>query len=243
MATTTGGVGRGARRRVLKVILLGNPGVGKTALLAQFLTNKFTTVYKATIGADFHAKDMYIDGKNCTLQVWDTAGQERFQSLGSAFYRGTDCCALVFDVNVQRTFDDLNMWHLEFITQSEPADPVTFPFVLIGNKIDTAEQRLITQKQAQDWCASKGDIPYIETSAKSSHNVREAFELITRKALKHEDETTLTMPAVNLDDSRIDLHSPQQPLHSTASTSTESQPPTTTSPSSSLSAVSNYCSC
>ncbi|KAK1565675.1 hypothetical protein Q3G72_032333 [Acer saccharum] len=68
--------------------------------------------------------------------IWDTAGQERFQSLGVAFYCGADCCVLVYDVNVKKSFDNLNNWQEEFLIQASPSDPENFPFVVLGNKID-----------------------------------------------------------------------------------------------------------
>ena len=69
-------------------------------------------------------------------QIWDTAGQERFQSLGVAFYRGADCCVLVFDVTQPSTFKTLDSWRDEFLIQASPRDPENFPFVLLGNKVD-----------------------------------------------------------------------------------------------------------
>ncbi|XP_056851293.1 LOW QUALITY PROTEIN: ras-related protein RABG3a [Raphanus sativus] len=105
------------RRTLLKVIVLGDSGVGKTSLMNQYVHNKFSQQYKATIGADFVTKELQIGDKLVTLQIWDTAGQERFQSLGAAFYRGADCCALVYDVNVAKSFDSLETWHEEFLKQ------------------------------------------------------------------------------------------------------------------------------
>ncbi|CAK9051914.1 unnamed protein product [Durusdinium trenchii] len=88
-----------AKKKVLlKVIILGDSGVGKTSLMNQYVNKKFTNQYKATIGADFLTKEVMIDDKLVTMQIWDTAGQERFQSLGVAFYRGADCCVLVHDL-------------------------------------------------------------------------------------------------------------------------------------------------
>ncbi|GKV32472.1 hypothetical protein SLEP1_g41076 [Rubroshorea leprosula] len=105
------------RRTLLKVIVLGDSGVGKTSLMNQYVHKKFSQQYKATIGADFVTKELQIDDRLVTLQVWDTAGQERFQSLGVSFYRGADCCVLVYDVNVMRSFDTLDNWHEEFLKQ------------------------------------------------------------------------------------------------------------------------------
>jgi Ras-related protein Rab-7A len=84
---------------------LGGAGVGKTSLLNQFVNREFTAQYKATIGSDFSSKQLDVDGKFVTLQIWDTAGQERFQSLGPTFYRGTDCCILVYDVTRPASFE------------------------------------------------------------------------------------------------------------------------------------------
>ncbi|KAK0608662.1 hypothetical protein LWI29_034000 [Acer saccharum] len=87
---------------------------------------KFSQQYKATIGADFVTKEVQIDDKLVTLQIWDTAGQERFQSLGAAFYRGADCCVLVYDVNVLKTFETLDNWREEFLKQADSGVP---PFI------------------------------------------------------------------------------------------------------------------
>ena len=110
------------------------------------MNKKFSASYKATIGADFLTKEVLVDDRLVTMQVdqpsdiygghrlrvgklWDTAGQERFQSLGVAFYRGADCCVLVYDVNNSKSFDTLDSWRDEFLIQASPRDPENFPFV------------------------------------------------------------------------------------------------------------------
>lgn len=80
-------------------------------------------------------------------QLWDTAGQERFQSLGVAFYRGADCCVLVFDVNNSKSFDALDSWRDEFLIQASPRDPDNFPFVVLGNKIDVEESKRVVSSR------------------------------------------------------------------------------------------------
>ncbi|KNA22458.1 hypothetical protein SOVF_033980 [Spinacia oleracea] len=127
------------RRKLLKIIILGDSGVGKTSLMNQFVNKKFSNQYKATIGADFLTKELQFEDRLFTLQIWDTAGQERFQSLGVAFYRGADCCVLTYDVNVMKSFENLNRWREEFLLQASPSDPDNFPFILLGNKIDSFE--------------------------------------------------------------------------------------------------------
>ncbi|KAL9266815.1 Ras-related protein [Drosera capensis] len=184
------------RRMLLKVIILGDSGVGKTSLMNQFVNRKFTNQYKATIGADFLTKEVQIDDRLFTLQIWDTAGQERFQSLGVAFYRGADCCVLVYDVNVMKSFENLNRWREEFLLQASPHDPENFPFVVLGNKLDVdgGNSRVVSAKKAKAWCASKGNIPYFETSAKDGTNVEAAFECIAKNAVKNEPEEDIYLP-------------------------------------------------
>lgn len=176
-----------AKKKVLlKVIILGDSGVGKTSLMNQYVNKKFTNQYKATIGADFLTKEVMIDDKLVTMQIWDTAGQERFQSLGVAFYRGADCCVLVHDLTVPKTFESLEVWRDEFLIQASPRDPDNFPFVVLGNKADLESKRKVTAAKATQWCKSKNSIPYHETSAATAQNVEVAFQEIARRALKQE---------------------------------------------------------
>jgi len=177
------------KKILLKVIILGDSGVGKTSLMNQYVNKKFSNQYKATIGADFLTKEVMVDERLVTVQIWDTAGQERFQSLGVAFYRGSDCCILVYDVNVAQSFEHLDSWREEFLSQAAPRDPEKFPFVVIGNKIDLEHQRVVSNKRATAWCQSK-NIPYFETSAKEAIHVDQAFQMVAKLALQQEREET-----------------------------------------------------
>ncbi|KAM7295513.1 hypothetical protein ISCGN_025013 [Ixodes scapularis] len=180
-----------SRKKVLlKVIILGESGVGKTSLMNQYVNKKFSNQYKATIGADFLTKEVMVEDRLVTMQIWDTAGQERFQSLGVAFYRGADCCVLVFDVTVPASFKALESWRDEFLIQASPRDPENFPFVVIGNKVDL-DNRGVSTKRAQGWCQSKNGIPYFETSAKEALNVEQAFQTVAKNALAQETEVEL----------------------------------------------------
>jgi len=176
------------KKTLLKVIILGDSGVGKTSLMNQYVNKRFSSQYKATIGADFLTKDVMIDDRLVTMQIWDTAGQERFQSLGVAFYRGADCCVLVYDVTNPNSFKALDSWRDEFLIQASPRDPENFPFVLLGNKIDMDATRGVSAKRATSWCQTKNEIPYFEVSAKEAVNVEQAFQAIARDALRREDK-------------------------------------------------------
>ena len=166
------------RKYLLKVIILGDSGVGKTSLMNQYVNRKFSSQYKATIGADFLTKEIAIGDRLVTLQIWDTAGQERFQSLGCAFYRGADCCILVFDLTNSITFGNIGNWKDEFLLCCNPSDPDKFPFVLLGNKADM-ENRVITYQRAQAYALKHG-LNYFETSAKTGANVERAFQKVAQ---------------------------------------------------------------
>lgn len=175
------------KKALLKVIVLGDSSVGKTSLMNQYVNKRFSNQYKATIGADFLTKEVVIDERVVTMQIWDTAGQERFQSLGVAFYRGADCCVLVYDTTAPNTFKNLESWRDEFLIQASPRDPEHFPFLVLGNKVDL-ENRAVSTKRAQQWCTTKNDIPYFETSAKEGINVDLAFQTIAKNAIAQETE-------------------------------------------------------
>ncbi|XP_038180005.1 LOW QUALITY PROTEIN: ras-related protein Rab-7a-like [Arvicola amphibius] len=181
-----------SRKKVLlKVIILGDSGVGKIWRMNQYVNKKFGDQYKATIGADFLTKAvMMVVDRLVTMQICDTAGQEWFQSRGVAFCRGADCCILVFDVIAPNTFKTLDSWRDEFLIQTSPRDPENFPLVVLGNKTDL-ENRQVATKRAQVWCYSKNNIPYFESSAKQAINVEQAFQTIARNALEQETEVEL----------------------------------------------------
>ncbi|KAG5507626.1 hypothetical protein JKF63_06575 [Porcisia hertigi] len=202
------------KRQLLKIIILGDSGVGKTSLMHQYVNHMFDNRYKATIGADFLSKDIEVNGRVVTLQIWDTAGQERFQSLGSAFYRGADACILVFDVTQQDSFAHVGSWLEEFSIQAGRRDSV-----LVGNKTDLEDRRQVSNKTVQAWCAKQNaeaanannsagagdgstpEMKYFEASAKENAGVEDAFIAVAQLALakKATIEESAPMPqTVNL---------------------------------------------
>ncbi|CCW62560.1 unnamed protein product [Phytomonas sp. EM1] len=203
------------KRQVLKIIILGDSGVGKTSLMQQYVNHRFDNRYKATIGADFLSKDIEINGQVVTLQIWDTAGQERFQSLGSAFYRGADACILVFDVTQTESFAHLSSWLEEFSIQAGSRDSV-----LIGNKIDLEERRRVSNMTAQMWCAKQNmnnsttsnvascEMKYFEASAKENIAVDDAFLAVSVAALARkvatEEEVVERPETILLSSNRIE---------------------------------------
>jgi Ras-related protein Rab-7A len=115
----------------------------------------------------------------------------------------------VYDVTNANTFKTLDSWRDEFLIQASPRDPENFPFVVIGNKIDL-ENRQVPARRAQNWCESKNNIPYFETSAKEAINVEQAFQRIAKDALAKESDD-IYKPQVNtVPDIRLDQNQQQK---------------------------------
>ncbi|KAL5495855.1 hypothetical protein ACEPAI_1319 [Sanghuangporus weigelae] len=130
--------------RTIKLVIIGDSGVGKTSLRNQYITGKFSTGYRATIGTDFITKTLphyQNSDESVTLQIWDTAGQERFSSLSTAFFRGADAALLMFDVNRPETLHALAKWWETFKTYAPVPDEEAEEFccVVVGNKVDLVE--------------------------------------------------------------------------------------------------------
>jgi len=184
------------KKKFLKIMILGNAGVGKTSILERYVNKSFTGNYKVTIGADFLTRDLEIDGNKIKLQVWDTAGQEKYRSLGVAYYRGADACMLVFDVTDKTTFKDLDKWVEAFFSQLPEDKQKNFPVILLGNKSDKPE-RIVSNEMAKKWCAEHDNMPFYETSAKTNLGLEEAFENIARMSMKRSQGDDITMSPKN----------------------------------------------
>ncbi|ODV61987.1 Rab family GTPase SEC4 [Ascoidea rubescens DSM 1968] len=155
---------------IMKLLLVGDSGVGKSCLLLRFVEDKFNTSFITTIGIDFKIRTIEINGKRIKLQVWDTAGQERFRTITTAYYRGAMGIILVYDVTDERTFQNIKNW---FATVNQHANDDS-QLMLVANKCDETETRVVTREQGESLAAELG-IPFIEASAKSNENVDEIF--------------------------------------------------------------------
>ncbi|KAG9311170.1 P-loop containing nucleoside triphosphate hydrolase protein [Chiua virens] len=132
----------------VKLVLIGASGVGKTSLRTQYISGRFSTGYRATIGADFIAKTLPHPTRPddvVTLQIWDTAGQERFSSLSTAFFRGADAALLMFDVNRPESLTALKKWWQEFRERAPlyDEDLEDYCCVVVGNKTDLVNSKSI----------------------------------------------------------------------------------------------------
>ncbi|KAI8107772.1 hypothetical protein M9434_004716 [Picochlorum sp. BPE23] len=156
---------------LIKLLLIGDSGVGKSCLLLRFSEDSFTNSFITTIGIDFKIKKIQIDGTWIKLQIWDTAGQERFRTITSAYYRGAMGILLVYDVGDANSFKNIRNW-MKNIEQHASVNVVKG---LVGNKCDISEgERAVSKSQAQELADEYG-IPFYETSAKTGENVENVF--------------------------------------------------------------------
>jgi Ras-related protein Rab-1A len=156
---------------VEKLLLVGDSEVGKSCLLSRFVEDSFTfsSGFTPTIGVDFMVRTVEVNGNAVKLQIWDTAGQERFQPITRSYYRGAQAILIVFDVTNIESFNNVRKWLQEIDMFASD----TVIKILIGNKCDEPN-RQVDLAQACELAESLG-MPYIETSAKNSTNVEQAF--------------------------------------------------------------------
>lgn len=161
---------------LFKLLLIGDSGVGKSCLLLRFADNSYTESYISTIGVDFKIRTVDIDGKTVKLQIWDTAGQERFRTITSSYYRGSHGIIVVYDVTDQESFNNVKQWFKEIDRYA--TEGVTK--LLVGNKSDLTAKKVVDYDVAKEFADSMG-VQFLETSAKDSTNVEQAFLAMARQ--------------------------------------------------------------
>lgn len=181
---------------LLKIVLIGDTGVGKTNLLSRFSRDQFNPDSKSTIGVEFATKTLEIDGKTIKAQIWDTAGQERYRAITSAYYRGAIGALLLYDISASLTFNSLSRWLKEL---KENADS-NMVVMLVGNKCDLTETRAVTTDEGVEFAKSE-NLMFIETSARESTNVQEAFMNLIKEIVNR-------LAASDMDAENVDATSP-----------------------------------
>jgi len=155
--------------------LIGDSGVGKTCILFRFSEDAFNTSFISTIGIDFKIRTIELEGKKIKLQIWDTAGQERFRTITTAYYRGAMGIMLVYDVTNEKSFENIKNW----IRNIEEHASNDVEKMVLGNKCDITERRQVSKERGEQLAIEYG-IKFLETSAKASINVEEAFFTLAR---------------------------------------------------------------
>ncbi len=180
---------------VLKVLLIGDGGVGKTAIRERYLGNGFDTEYMLTIGADFAKRDDFVYGTPVRYQIWDLAGQERFDGVREVYYKGAIGALLVFDVTRLDSYFNIPKWVKELWANNGRSK---VPIVIVANKIDmrgsenqtiSSEQgRLMAEKLTKITSPEGFACNYIETSAKTGVKINDAFSLLGENIMKYTEK-------------------------------------------------------
>lgn len=170
---------------LVKLLLIGDSGVGKSCLLLRFTDDSFTTSFITTIGIDFKIRIFELDGKRIKLQIWDTAGQERFRTITTAYYRNAMGILLVYDVTDESSFNNIRNW-IKNIEQ-HASDNVNK--ILVGNKADMDQSKRAVSTERGQALADEYGIKFFETSAKTNINVEQAFFSIAKDIMKRLSET------------------------------------------------------
>ena len=165
------------RCREVKVVLLGDTGVGKSSLAQRYVTNTFKPYCESTIGASFMSK-MILDETRAPLklQIWDTAGQEKYHSLAPMYYRGAAAAILVYDITKRTSLDKLKEWVRELQSQG----PEHIVLCIAGNKSDLDGKRAVPSDDAAAYAAEIGAV-FAEVSAKDDTNVSALFSDLVKR--------------------------------------------------------------
>ena len=183
-------------KHLVKILLIGESGVGKTCVLQRFNKGDFLVNHLTTIAIDFKMKIYEINGVKLKMQIWDTAGQERFNTLTANFFKAAQGIILVYSVTDANSFQAINKW----INQIQNNSPKNVKILLVGNKVDLENDRVISSEQGTE-CAKKFGLEHMETSAFTGQNVNEVFHKIGEMMLKD----------IQMEESQIQANQPKMP--------------------------------
>ena len=154
-----------------KIIVIGDSAVGKSSLTLKGTKDHFKDFYTPTIGFEFLSFNIRIKDKIVKLQIWDTCGQEVYRSLISSFYRNSSLAIIVYAIDDQESFDNLESWLDEIKSQTHPY----LKIFLIGNKVDLEDKRVIDKAVAEELVKDHKIDLFLETSAKTGYNAQKLF--------------------------------------------------------------------
>ncbi|XP_028395874.1 ras-related protein Rab-8A-like [Dendronephthya gigantea] len=168
---------------LFKVLLIGDPAVGKTCILCRFANDEFKTTHLSTIGIDFKMRTFNVEGSRIRIQMWDTAGQERYETITTQYYRRAQGIMLVYDITRRKTFDNIQKW-IHYVEEHAGSEVKT---LIIGNKCDVGENKRQVSYGEGEKLSQKYGIPFFETSAYSNVNIEKAFAEMCQLILGHVD--------------------------------------------------------
>jgi len=168
------------KTKVLKTLIAGEGGVGKTTLLHRYIEGVFMKDTKMTIGVEFHLKELIIDDTKVLLQIWDFGGQERFRFLLKSYAKGAKGAVIMFDLTRPLTLENIEDW--VNICRGDQPD---FPIIFVGSKTDLTEFINIEEDFILEILDKYNLFNYIRVSSKTGQNVEFTFELLAREIIKY----------------------------------------------------------
>lgn len=197
---------------LFKIILIGDSNVGKTCVVQNFKSGVFSERQQNTIGVDFTVRTVDIEGKRVKMQVWDTAGQERFRTITQSYYRSAHGAMIAYDITRRPTFDSVTHW----IQEVEQYGAANVVLVLIGNKCDLESERQVRFQEACCLAKEKGVLAALETSAKESQNIEDAFMMMARELLSRNGLSVQQGDAESSRSSHVLLRTNSRPVNGAA---------------------------
>ena len=180
----------------ISIIMVGDTSVGKSTLMKKFISGQFSDSLAPTLGIELYKKEITIDEKQYLYRIWDTCGQERFRSLSKSYFRNSDGIMLLFDLNSQSSFDNLNSWFIS-IKESGAED---IPLILVGTKCDLYNN--ITEETISNFVSQNKTIQkYFKCSAKENIGIEEPFielgKLVVKQILPSRERTNSKLKIKN----------------------------------------------
>ena len=167
-----------------KIIIVGDSGVGKSCLSIRASRNYFEDFYSPTVGFEFLTFNVKVEDQNIKLQIWDTCGQEVYRSLISSFYRSASLAIIVYSIDSEESYKNIEKWLNDIKSQSNPDCKI----FLIGNKADLEDKRQVTREDGEKFFQEHKLSYFTETSAKTSFNVQNVFIQVAKELYKQHEE-------------------------------------------------------
>ncbi|RMZ98238.1 ras-related Rab-7L1-like [Brachionus plicatilis] len=175
------------KETTIKILVVGNSGVGKTSLCNRYINERFVRAYKPTVGVEFCSKEFESEKNNkFNFQFWDIGGQERYIYMTHVYYKNSDFCLIMFDLMNRESFQACAKWKTDLDEKYRLADGSKCPCLLIGNKCDMSN-RVLEQSEIEDFCREYEFYGYMEMSVKKNIMVKETIEYISNAIMKKKE--------------------------------------------------------
>ena len=166
----------------INIMTLGNSEVGKTCFILKYTENFFQELYLTTVGIDFKIKNETINNKQYKLFLYDTTGQEKYKSIALNIIKNAQGIILMYDITNKNSFESIPEW----IRSIKDAKGDNFPMILLGNKLDKEDIRIVSEKDGKD-LAKEYNMEFFETSNKDGTNIQEAGKALVNEILKSQE--------------------------------------------------------